>query len=231
MKAILGGTGLIGSSLFKGWPVSHVPTPYGTVTVQSRSNWLFLQRHGEPPRPPHRIEHRANIHVLKDYGVDDVTAICSVGSLDSSIAPGNLVIPDDFISPWEIPTFFDGEMHFTVPEMNRALREQVFSLAKRLGLTVRNGGVYIQTHGPRLETKAEIAMLKHFGHIVGMTMASEATLCMELSIPYVAICSVDNFCNGVIPQPLTMGEIEKNAAYNRAAIERVLQARLDEAEE
>jgi purine nucleoside phosphorylase len=229
MKAILGGTGLIGSSLFKGWPMSHVPTRYGTVTVLSRSNWLFLQRHGEPPQPPHRIEHRANIHVLKEYGVEEVIAICSVGSLRPSISPGTLVIPDDFIAPWEIPTFFDEEMHFTVPEMDPALRDQLFSLAKRLGLTVRKGGVYLQTQGPRLETKAEIAMLKRFGHIVGMTMASEATLCMELSIPYVAICSVDNFCNGIIPQPLTIDQIEHSAAANRDALERVIGAKLDEA--
>jgi 5'-methylthioadenosine phosphorylase len=228
MKAILGGTGLIGSSLFKGWPASHVSTPYGTVTVQSRLDWLFLQRHGDPPRPPHRIEHRANIHALKEYGVREVIAICSVGSLRSSIIPGTLVIPDDFIAPWTIPTFFDEEMQFTVPELDATLGEHLFSLAKGLDLTVRKGGIYVQTRGPRLETKAEITMLKRFGHIVGMTMASEATLCMECSISYVAVCSVDNFCNGVTPQALTMAEIQRNATFNRAAIERVLQAKLYE---
>ena len=41
------------------------------------------------------------------------------------------------------------------------------------------GGIYVQTAGPRFETKAEVNVLKKLGDVVGMTMASEATLCME----------------------------------------------------
>jgi purine nucleoside phosphorylase len=228
VKAIIAGTGLMGSHLFEGWSPSHRETAYGTVSVLSRPGWIFIQRHGAPAKPPHRINHHANISLLEQERVTEVVALCSVGSLRHSIAPGTLVIPDDFIAPWEIPTFFDEEMRFTVPEMVPSLRERLFSLAQRLGLTVTMGGIYVQTRGPRFETRAEIAMLKVFGHIVGMTMASEATLCMELSIPYAALCSVDNFCNGMTPEPLTLDQVEENAAANRAAIENLIRAMLDE---
>ena len=86
-------------------------------------------------------------------------------------------------------------------------------------MNIKKGGVYIQTIGPRLETKAEINLLKRYGHVVGMTMASEATLCMERELAYASICSVDNYCNGVLKEPLTMEEINLNWQKNVNAVE------------
>lgn len=95
---------------------------------------------------------------------------------------------------------------------------------KSLKLPVKNGGIYIQTRGPRLETKAEISMLKKFGDVVGMTMASEVTLCLEYDIPYASICSVDNYCHGIAKTPLTMDEIQRNVMSNLKHIERLIQS-------
>jgi 5'-methylthioadenosine phosphorylase len=83
-------------------------------------------------------------------------------------------------------------------------------------------GVYIQTIGPRLETRAEIAMLKNFGHVVGMTMAHEATLCQEAGLAYASICSVDNYCHGVIDRPLTAEDIIQQGRKNVASINKIL---------
>jgi purine nucleoside phosphorylase len=90
------------------------------------------------------------------------------------------------------------------------------------------GGVYIQTTGPRLETKAEIEMLKAFGDVVGMTMASEATLAKELGLPYASICSIDNFCHGITETPLKEQEILSSARQNVDAIKRVINALLED---
>jgi 5'-methylthioadenosine phosphorylase len=57
--------------------------------------------------PPHRIGHRANIAALKELGVSRIVAVNSVGSLTFSLEPGTLLVPDDFVSPWHIETFFD----------------------------------------------------------------------------------------------------------------------------
>src|SRR2546426_340135 len=88
-------------------------------------------------------------------------------------------------------------------------------------------GVYVQAMGPRLETKAEIAFFKKLGDVVGMTVASEATLATELGIPYAALCSVDNYCHGLTPKPLAFTEIQAMQKQNSAASEAILGAALE----
>jgi len=91
-----------------------------------------------------------------------------------------------------------------------------------------DGGVYVQTHGPRFETKAEIRVLGQFADIVGMTMANEATLCCEAGIPVAALCTVDNYANGVATQELGLsyeaiiGNIERNREMVTEIITRLI---------
>ena len=122
------------------------------------------------------------------------------------------MIPDDFICPWHVETFFDDEARFMVPVMDEVFARDILRICTMHTRSVRMGGIYVQTIGPRLETRAEIKMLKRFGDIVGMTLASEATLAMELEMPYASICSVDNYCHGIHTVPLTMDEILANVA-------------------
>jgi len=149
-----------------------------------------------------------------------------VGSLKTSLKPGTFVIPDDFISLWNIPTFFDRVMKFMVPSMHSRIKVYLHDLCTEAGLKVRPGGVYIQTTGPRLETQAEIRFLKGFGDVVGMTMASEATLCMEYEVPYASLCSIDNYCHGIAKVPLTMEEINENCRSNLERIDRLIRLML-----
>lgn len=222
MQAIIGGTSLLGSEIFSGWADKKVKTPFGTAVVKIKGQNLFLQRHGTPALPPHRIDHRVNIGALKKLGVKSIVAINSVGSLKAAVRPGSLVIPDDFICPWHIPTFHDDEMKFLVPSMDEGLARKVFKICKKHTKAVRMGAVYIQTMGPRLETRAEIRMLRRFGDIIGMTLASEAALAIEQGIPYASICSIDNYCNGIAKVPLTMDEINANVSKNLKTVEDIL---------
>lgn len=224
MLALLGGTSLLASPVFSRWPDKTITTPFGTVTVKTAEAAVFLQRHGNPCLPPHRIPHRANIWALKELGATKILAVNSVGSLKPSIRPGTLVIPDDFASPWHTETFFDDEMRFMVPVMDEEFAREVYGVCRRHTKTVRMGGTYIQTIGPRLETRAEINMLKRFGDIVGMTLASEATLAIESCLPYASICSIDNYCHGIMKVPLTMDEIYENVARNLKTIQDILNA-------
>ena len=222
MLAIIGGTSLIGSSLFADWNIEPLDTPYGSVCLSTDGVHCFLQRHGDPPVPPHRINHRAHISALKMLNVNGVVALNSVGSLKEEHKPGTFVAPHDFISLWDVPTFYDHEMVFTVPEMDSPMRGRLVSLCRDLGMDIVPQGIYVQSKGPRLETKAEIALLRNFGDIIGMTMASEATLCIEAGIPYASLCSVDNYCNGISPVPLTIEEMRENAGRSLMAIELVI---------
>jgi purine nucleoside phosphorylase len=222
VNGIIGGTSLLNSSIFASWDKNKIKTPYGVVYAKIKKNTVFIQRHGNPPVPPHLINHRANIWTFKSLNVNKILSVNSVGSLKLKFKPGTFVIPDDFISPWNVSTFFENEMKFIVPQMHEGMKDYITKLCKELGIHFNSGGIYIQTIGPRLETKAEIRFLKQFGEIVGMTMASEATLCMEYEIPYASICSIDNYCNGIIKVPLTMEEIGRNWQNNMMAIETII---------
>jgi len=61
--------------------------------------------------------------------------------------------------------------------------------------------VYVNTTGPRFETRAEIRAYRAVGHVVGMTCGREWALCEELHVPYCLVCFCDNACNGLSTHP------------------------------
>lgn len=224
MIGIIGGTSLLNSTLFHDWSEKKIDTPYGPVFPRIHEKAVFLQRHGNPPSPPHRINHRANVWALKGLGISGIVAINSVGSLKDEIKPGSFLVPSDFLSFWLVSTFFDDEMKFIVPRMDADYGARLYALCRTLNIPVRLGGIYIQTHGPRLETAAEISMLKQFGDVVGMTMASEATLCIEQELPYASLCSIDNYCHGIAEPALTIDQIQEHINKNVSTVETVIRS-------
>ena len=64
--AFISGTSIARSNLFDGWREETITTPHGTVAVRTRDDLVVLNRHGfGAPRPPHAINHRANIAALR----------------------------------------------------------------------------------------------------------------------------------------------------------------------
>jgi len=136
-------------------------------------------------------------------GVDRVVAFGSSGSLNREIRPGSLVIPDDYMSMTDIPSIHDHAVEHVMPALSPELSDELH----RIIPAARQGGTYVQTRGPRFETCAEIAALSRSADLVGMTLASEATLARELGIPFAAICTVDNYANGLADGVLTWEEV------------------------
>jgi purine nucleoside phosphorylase len=204
------------------------PSDHFTIGRLGGKEVAFLPRHGPEGIPPHRINHRANIYALKKMEVAEVIGINSVGSLREECPPGWIVIPHDYLSPWGILTFYEHQAVHITPVLDAGLRELLIRAARGVGVTFAQEGIYIQTIGPRLETKAEIAMMRGFGDVVGMTMAHEATLCQEVGLAYASICSVDNYCHGIIDKPLTSEEIIQQARGNAATINKILMQVMEE---
>eukprot|EP00928_Gymnodinium_smaydae_P049668 TRINITY_DN33359_c0_g1_i1.p1 TRINITY_DN33359_c0_g1~~TRINITY_DN33359_c0_g1_i1.p1 ORF type:complete len:310 (-),score=30.05 TRINITY_DN33359_c0_g1_i1:140-1069(-) len=69
------------------------------------------------------------------------------------------------------------------------------------GQGMEDSVVYVNTIGPRFETRSEIRAYRQVGHIVGMTCGREWTLCEELNVPYCVVCFCDNACNGLSKHP------------------------------
>lgn len=208
-----------------------VDTKYGPATVLLTDRWAYVPRHGLEGGtfiPPHKINHPANMAVLKDLGVKEVIGVCSCGSLRPSLRPGSVVLPSDYISLSDIPTIFDDERGHIIPVINEKVRNKLAGAAEAADVEVIHGGIYWQNRGPRLETKAEIRLQSHYADMVGMTMASEATIAQELKLKYASLCSVDNLAHGLAPNALTNEQILANAAENSKKIFRVLQSYIEQ---
>ena len=226
---LLGGSGLRDRSILEDDEPRALETPYGSPSDAPRigrhgnRTVVFLPRHGKGHRtPPHRINHRANLWALRELGVTHVLATSSTGSLRKPIAPGTFVVPHDYVGFWNVPTFHDEEVAHVTPVLDDELRAVLVHAAKSEGQNVRTKGVYVQTTGPRLETVAEIAFFRTLGDVLGMTMASEATLATELGLRYASLCSVDNFCNGIVDRPLTFAQIQETQRRNAVAVRAIL---------
>ena len=228
-------TGVIAGTAFRRIALSEdakpveVSTRFGKVTVFESNDMVFLPRHGtEDDTPPHRINHRANLSAFGELGVPRIIGVNSVGSLKLELRPKTLIVPHDYINLWGIQTLFDREIHHITPGLNEDLHQLILRVSREHKIEVTGEGIYIQTTGPRLETRAEINLLGHFGDIVGMTMANEATLAEELSIPYASICSVDNYCHGISQTPLKAEEILRNARSNMERVKNLVLAVIEE---
>lgn len=223
MLAIIGGTGLTEMAGLDVIKRHSVETPLGAASgsvVQGTLDGhdiLFLARHGHPHKlPPHKVNYRANLWSLRQAGASRIVGINAVGGIDASLEPGALVVPDQLIdyTIGRESTFFDGRykplrhIDFSWPYAE-PLRGEILAAGQRAGETLKDGGIYGCTQGPRLETAAEIARMARDGcHLVGMTGMPEAVLARELEIPYACLALVVNPAAGVIEREITMAEIE-----------------------
>ena len=206
--AIIGGTSLLFTRLP---PLNKqvVRTPFGGVEVLTGDVTILLRHQGNIP--PHRINFRANMAALAILGVDRAIAFGSSGSLKEEIQPGSIVIPDDYMSLSDIPSIHSHAISHVMPVISEKIIAElgsVFPLA-------RVGGTYVQTRGPRIETVAEVNTLAKFADIVGMTVASEATLACELGIEFAALCTIDNYANGLGTEVLSYEHIVETARLFR----------------
>lgn len=205
-----------GLALVLGSHARHLDPPAG--------EWTVLPRHGESGYAlPHEIDHAGNMRRLVDAGCDRVLAIGSVGGLRPELGPGTFVCPDDFIALDARPmTALDGVAAHTVPGFEDDWRSEVVTAFSDAGDGIRDGGVYWQATGPRLETAAEIRLIAPYAEVIGMTVASECVVAGELGLRYAAVCLVDNFANGVAQTELSMAELEEARAANVAALDAAL---------
>ena len=101
---IIGGTGLYDPKLLKNVEEVTLNTPYGVPSDSITTGELrgrrvaFLPRHGRKHTiRPTDINSRANIHALKQLGVQRILAPSTVGSLREEYKPGDIVFIDQFI--------------------------------------------------------------------------------------------------------------------------------------
>ena len=236
--AIIGGTGLDQLDGLQIGEKIALDTPYGKPSapvqkgIYNGKPVFFLARHGERHEwPPHRVNYRANMHALKQLGVEQVIAVNAVGGIHHDMAPAVICVPDQIIDyTWgRIHTYSDDEhsplqhIDFTFPYAERT-RELLMRAADAAGVIALTRGVYGCTQGPRLETAAEIVRMKRDGcDLVGMTAIPEAPLAREIGLDYASLCVIANWAAGCTDELITMEAIDATLAVGMDNIRKILQ--------
>ena len=222
--AVIGGSGayylLADQSLGQEINCQSLKTPYGESSpihhfIFDGLEFLFLSRHGETDYSMTApfVNYRANIHALKECGVQRVVAWSGPGIINTVFKPGDFVVPHDIIDETRNRpfTFFeDTGIGFIrqnqpfCPQITNVLHNALHHAA----LPHHEEAVYACTEGPRLETPAEIRKLRILGaDLVGMTLAPEAFLAREKEICYTPFCYLTNYAEGIKPRRFKKGEL------------------------
>ncbi len=203
---IIGGSGLYAMEGLADVREVRVDTPFGSPSdaiVHGRlgdAELLFLPRHGRGHRLlPSELPFRANLWALKHLGAERVIAVGAVGSLREEIAPGHLVVPDQFLDRTftRVGTFFGNgivaHVAFGDP-VCPALSKALVASARRLGATVHAGGTYVCMEGPQFSTRAESELYRSWGAaVIGMTNLQEAKLAREAELCFATLALATDY--------------------------------------
>ena len=207
---VIGGSGLAEGLDLEEPQTIHVDSPFGAPSgpvAQGRIGpvrFSFLARHGAGHAiPPSAVNARANIDALKRCGVTDVIALSAIGSLREDMAPGHMVVADQFIDRTNsgiggrASSFFGPGLvaHVSMADPVCArLSGLLADAAEAAGATTHRTGCYVAIEGPQFSTRAESRMYRLWGaDVIGMTAMPEARLAREAELPYALLGMVTDY--------------------------------------
>jgi len=229
MWAIIGGSGFEKFEDFK--PIEDLSreTPFGLTSLGFKKvslegkELLFIPRHGTDHGVlPSEVNYRANIYALKKYGATKLLTFSAVGSLQNQYAPGDLVIPSQYVDRTKgkrLATYCGNGIvgHVSLAEpisttMLMALKnivgEQEISSSAALEhdlpeVTAPGAHFDFKVHfektlvvmeGPQFSTKAESHLYRSWGaDIIGMTSYPEYALAREAGLAFLNCCFVTDY--------------------------------------
>lgn len=243
MWAIIGGSGF---EKFDGFEVLEVlprETPFGMAASGFKKmrvagqEALFISRHGEHHEAlPSEINYRANIYALKAAGAKAIISFSAVGSLQEPYAPGDLVIPLQYIDRTKgvrKHTFCGegvvGHMSLAYP-VCAGLAEKAFELADSAGISAHLGGTYVCIEGPNFSTLSESLSYRELkADIIGMTNFPEYALAREAGLTYLPCCFVTDYdCWDTERPHVTLEEVITIMRQNNGKAFQLLQSLLSQ---
>jgi 5'-methylthioadenosine phosphorylase len=237
---IIGGSGLYKMDALKDVREVSLDTPFGSPSdtlilgTLEGTEVAFLARHGRNHHfLPTELPFRANIHALKQLGVEYIISASAVGSLKAEVKPLDLVIPDQFIDRTKerIATFFGEGIVAHVafgdpvcPQLANILGDAVASL-NLPEVTLHRGGTYLCMEGPAFSTKAESNLYRSWGAtVIGMTNLTEAKLAREAEIAYATLALVTDYdCWHPDHDHVTVEMVIENLHHNAINAQKVIQ--------
>lgn len=236
---ILGGSGLYQMEALKDIQEINLDTPFGSPSDAiilgslDGTTVAFLARHGRGHHLlPTDVPYRANIHAMKQLGVEYLLSASAVGSLQVEAKPLDMVVPDQFIDRTRdrVATFF-GEgivAHISFGEpfcaaLSQILCEAIASL-ELPGIDLHQGGTYVCMEGPAFSTKAESELYRSWGgKIIGMTNLTESKLAREAEMAYATLALVTDYdCWHPDHDSVTVEMIIENLQRNAVNAQKVI---------
>ena len=234
---IIGGSGLYQMEGVHKTGEHKIDTPFGAPSdtliggkIGDRQVY-FLPRHGRGHRLlPHELNHRANIYALRSLNVRWIISVTAVGSLQEKYAPRDVLLPSQFYdrtSSRAAHTFFGGGIaaHISFAEpISANLRNVLAESARTLGVTVHNGGTYVNMDGPAFSTRAESELNRRNGFdVIGMTNLPEAKLAREAEIALATMAMITDYdCWKVEEEPVSAQTVFGHLVANADTAKKVL---------
>jgi len=235
---IIGGSGLYNMPGLEKTREMRVKTPFGdpsdafVVGTLEGKRVAFLARHARGHRfLPTEINYRANIHAMKQLGVERIISVSAVGSLQEDLRPGEFLVPDQFFdrTKHRISTFFgDGLVahvafaHPTCGQVSAVLSDSCVHEAVK----VHRRGTYVCMEGPQFSTLAEAHVHRQLRfEVIGMTNVTEAKLAREAEICYATIAMITDYdCWHPEHESVTAAQIIATLNQNAENAQKVLRA-------
>ena len=241
---VIGGSGLYAIAGLEDEQEVEVQTPFGHPSDRLRVGRLegvdtvFLARHGRHHQfLPREVPYRANLWAMRSLGVRWLISVSAVGSLQASIRPRDMVVPDQFIDRTQQrpPTFF-GEgcvAHVSLADPFCSQLSQLLTEAAKSSLpngqTLHQGGTYLCMEGPAFSTRAESELYRSWGgSVIGMTNHTEARLAREAELAYASLSMVTDFdCwhqdHDAVTVEMVMGNLRANAMATEPILRTLMQ--------
>src|SRR5712691_11446296 len=234
---IIGGSGLYQMDELRDAAERKIDTPFGSPSDAliggkiSGRQLYFLPRHGRGHRIlPHELNHQANIYALRSLNVRWIISVGAVGSLQEKYAPRDVLLPSQFYDRTSRPaahTFFGegiaAHISFAEPISNK-LRNLIAESARSLGITIHNGGTYVNMDGPAFSTRAESELNRRNGFdVIGMTNLPEAKLAREAEIALATMAMITDYdCWKVEEEPVSAQTVIGHLMANAETAKKVL---------
>ena len=233
---IIGGSGLYNMPGLEKAREVRMKTPFGNpsdalvVGTLEEKRVAFLSRHARGHRfLPTEINYRANIHAMKQLGVERIISVSAVGSLQEELKPLDFLIPDQFYdrTRHRVSTFFgDGVVaHVGFDKPVCAVLAGILGAAcDQAKVRVHRGGTYICMEGPQFSTLAESHVYRQLRfEVIGMTNLTEAKLAREAEICYSTVAMITDYdCWHPDHASVTLEEIISNLNKNAENAQNVI---------
>jgi|SRR5579883_924917 5'-methylthioadenosine phosphorylase len=237
---IIGGSGLYKMDALKDIEEVEVHTPFGypsdalILGTLEGTRVAFLARHGRNHTLlPSELPFRANIHAMKQLGVEYLISASAVGSLKEQVKPLDMVVPDQFIDRTKnrVSTFFGEGIVAHIAFGDPVCRKLAGVVADAIAslelpdVTLHRGGTYVCMEGPAFSTKAESNLYRSWdATVIGMTNLPEAKLAREAEIAYATLALVTDYdCWHPDHDSVTVEMVISNLQRNAINAQKVIQ--------